>query len=282
MVGKDLLFIFATDTSFIMKLPIYKADSFNRIIEEGGHSKPWIVSVNIDGILKPFVVKLYRTIDIAARNKMTAEILGNLLALEFDLTVPTCAIIEFTDDFRMGLKQEHEEILSLLDERNKFGTEYFEGTFLYSPQTPLEKAKEIIPIDTLYAFDYFICNRDRTLSKPNLLIKNESGILIDHEMALEIDKSTISNFENDIWNDKYQYHLFYNLLKQSNPTEKETYFNDFESYLQMLRFNKYDGIFKQLKEIGFDDLKEDSIESYFLAIIQSPQKFINILKKSIE
>lgn len=281
-MGVRIFFLFLHKLSFAMKLPIYKADSFNRIIEEGGHSKPWIVSVNIDGILKPFVVKLYRTIDIAARNKMTAEILGNLLALEFDLTVPTSAIIEFTDDFRMGLKQEHEEILSLLDERNKFGTEYIAGTFLYSPQTPLEKAKEIIPIDTLYAYDYFICNRDRTLSKPNLLVRNENGILIDHEMALEIDKATISNFENDIWNDKYQYHLFYNLLKQSSLAEKETYFNDFESYLQMLRFNKYDGIFEQLKEIGFDNLKEEDIKSYFLAIIQNPQKFINILKKSIE
>lgn len=281
-MGVRIFFLFLHKLLSSMKLPIYKADSFNRIIEEGGHSKPWIVSVNINGILKPFVVKLYRTIDIAARNKMTAEILGNLLALEFDLTVPTSAIIEFTDDFRMGLKQEHEEILSLLDERNKFGTEYIAGTFLYSPQTPLEKAKEIIPIDTLYAYDYFICNRDRTLSKPNLLVRNENGILIDHEMALEIDKTTISNFENEIWNNKYQYHLFYNLLKQSSLTEKETYFNDFESYLQMLRFNKYDGIFEQLKEIGFDDLKEDDIKSYFLSIIQSPQQFINILKKSIE
>lgn len=263
-----------------MKLPIYKARSFNRIIEEGGHSKPWIVSVDIDE--KPFVVKLYRTIDIAARNKMTAEILGNLMAKEFDLDVPPSGIIEFTEDFRMSLPPECDEILSLLDERAKFGTEYYEGTFLYAPQTPLEKAKEIIPIDTLYAFDYFICNRDRTLSKPNLLIKNEKGILIDHEMALEINKETTSNFENNTWNEKYQYHLFYNLLKESSPTEKETYFNDFESYLQMFRLNKYDGIFEQLKELGFNDLKEDMIKSYFSAIIHAPRKFINILKKSIE
>lgn len=61
-----------------MELPIYKAISFNRIIEKGGHSKPWIVSVNADGTLKPYVVKLYRTLDIEARNKMTAEIFGNL------------------------------------------------------------------------------------------------------------------------------------------------------------------------------------------------------------
>lgn len=47
--------------------------SFNGIILEGGHSKPWVISVNAEGEPKPFVVKLYRTIDIDIRNKMAAE-----------------------------------------------------------------------------------------------------------------------------------------------------------------------------------------------------------------
>lgn len=265
-----------------MRLSVYKAISFNGIILEGGHSKPWIISVEAEGELKPFVVKLYRTIDIEARNKMTAEILGCLLAEDFDLLVPTPAIIEFTEEFRMSLGKEYEEILNLLDERAKFGTEYYEGSFLFAPQMSLEEAERVIPVDTLYAFDYFICNRDRTLRKPNLLIKEGNGILIDHEMALEIDRTTISNLLAGVWDERYQYHLFYKLLKEAPQEEKDCFFNDFEFYLQSLRTNKYEGVFHQLSELGFTNLNKDVIEEYFKAVLKEPQKIKNILRKSIE
>lgn len=265
-----------------MKLPIYNATSFNGIILKGGHSKPWVVSVNTENGLKPFVVKLYRTIDITARNKMTAEIFGCLLAKDFDLPTPQPAIIEFSEEFRMTLNKESEEILNLLDERAKFGTEYYEGSFLFAPQIPLQDANKIIPADTLYAFDYLICNRDRTQRKPNLLIKEGQGILIDHEMALEINKQTISNFKESKWDDRYKYHLFYSSLRNNTDIEKSNYFNDFEFYLENLRFNQYNEIFKQLKDLGFSDLKEDLIEEYFSLIINDPRKFINILKESIK
>ena len=264
-----------------MKLPVYYATSFNGIILKGGHSKPWVVSVSTKNGLKPFVVKLYRTIDITARNKMAAEIFGCLLAKEFDLQTPEPAIIEFTEEFRMTLSKESEEILSLLDERAKFGTEYYEGSFLFAPQIPIDKASEIIPTDTLYAFDYFICNRDRTQRKPNLLIKEGQGVLIDHEMALEINEQTISNFNERKWDNRYKYHLFHSALKNNVPTEKNDYFNEFEFYLQSLNINKYDEIFQQLKELGFTDLKENLIKEYLTLVIRNPKKFITILKDSI-
>lgn len=265
-----------------MKLPIYKATSFNDIILKGGHSKPWVVSVNTKKGLKPFVVKLYRTIDITARNKMTAEIFGCLLAKEFDLPTPEPAIIEFSEEFRMTLSKKSEEILNLLDERAKFGTEYYEGSFLFAPQIPIDEANNIIPTDTLYAFDYFICNRDRTQNKPNLLIKEGQGILIDHEMALEINQQTFSNLNEGKWDNRYQYHLFHSALKNNTSTEKKDYFNEFEFYLQSLSINKYDEIFQQLKDLGFTDLKEDLIKEYFTLVIRNPRKFIAILKDSIK
>lgn len=266
-----------------MRIPVYKAMSFNGIILKGGHSKPWVVSVNAEGKPVPFVVKLYRTIDIEARNKMAAEVLGCLLAEDFDLNVPAPAIIEFTEEFRMSLGKDHEEILNLLDERAKFGTEYYEGSFLFAPQMmSLKETEKIIPADTLYAFDYFICNRDRTLKKPNLLIKNGEGVLIDHEMALEIDERTITNFKEGKWNEKYRYHLFYDLLKGADALAKESFFNDFEFYLQSLRLNKYDGLFGQLNDLGFTNLNQDLIMEYFNMLLASPRKFRNILRESVE
>ena len=258
-----------------MKLPILKATSFNHIIRLGGHSKPWIVSTPNGS----YVTKLYKTIDLEARNKMTAEVLGNLLAKEFDLNVPEAAIIEFDDNFRMSLGMEEEEILSTLDERSKFGSLYLNESYLYSPLTDYP-TKELIAMDTLYAFDYFICNRDRTQLKPNLLIKDNETILIDHEMALEINEGTITNYNQDKWDSRYKYHLFYEKLKSSTLEEKELYFTDFLFYLQELRWNKFEDIFVQLQDLGFEPQKE-ILKTYFNTICQSPDKFVKILKNSI-
>lgn len=158
---------------------------------------------------------------------------------------------------------------------------WYEGSFLFAPQIPIDKANEIIPTDTLYAFDYFICNRDRTQRKPNLLIKEGQGVLIDHEMALEINEQTISNFNERKWDNRYKYHLFHSALKNNVPTEKNDYFNEFEFYLQSLNINKYNEIFQQLKELGFTDLKENLIKEYLTLVIRNPKKFITILKDSI-
>lgn len=257
-----------------MKLPLLKATSFNHIIRLGGHSKPWIVSTKEGN----YVTKLYKTIDLEARNKMTAEVLGNLLAKEFDLNVPEAAIIEFDDNFRMSLGMEEEEILSTLDERVKFGSLYLDESYLYSPLTDYNE--DIIAKDTLYAFDYFICNRDRTQLKPNLLIKNNEVILIDHEMALEINDDTLNNFNLNKWDSRYKYHLFYESLKSSTIEEKETYFTDFLFYLQELRWNKFDDILVQLQDLGFEVHKE-TLKTYFNTICKNPDKFVKILKDSI-
>lgn len=109
-----------------------------------------------------------------------------------------------------------------------------------------------------------------------------NGILIDHEMALEINEYTISNLKEGIWDDRYRYHLFYQLLKNSSNQQKENYFNEFEFYLQNFKTNKFKEIFQQLKELGFSDLREDLIQKHFSFIIDNPCKIIKILKDSIK
>ena len=139
-----------------MSLPIYEAVGSQKILDKGGHSKPWVVLVDMKGSPRPYVVKLYKTIDIEARNKMTAEVLGNLLAREFGLNVPDAAIINFSDDFRLQLNAECEELLSVLDDRPKFGTEFIEAAFLYNQGFTRKETQDEIDPPTLYAFDYFI------------------------------------------------------------------------------------------------------------------------------
>lgn len=78
----------------------------------------------------------------------------------------------------MQLNSECEELLAEIDERPKFGTEFIDAAYLYNSQLSRKDTQDLIDPATLYAFDYFLCNRDRNLHKPNLLIKQEQAYLI--------------------------------------------------------------------------------------------------------
>lgn len=68
-------------------LKIYKAKKFIRVLEEGGHTRPWLIEVESEAQIR-VVMKLYTTTQIESRNSITAEIIGNILAKEFDFSVP--------------------------------------------------------------------------------------------------------------------------------------------------------------------------------------------------
>jgi len=263
-----------------MSLPVYEAIGFQKILEKGGHSKPWIVLVEMKGGLKPYVVKLYKTNDIEARNKMTAEVLGNILAGEFGLKAPEAAIINFSPQFRMQLNAECENVLSQVDERPKFGSEFIEGSYLYSTQTDRKTTTELLNPELLYAFDYFICNRDRNLTKPNLLIKQDEAYLIDHEMGLEISEETLTNFIQGEWDSRYQNHLFYNFLKKTRG-DKSNIFDEFLFYLYEYNFNRLKPYFTQLEDLGFTTHKE-LILKHWGAIQKNSAIFATILSNSIQ
>lgn len=262
-----------------MSLPIYEAIGFQQILDKGGHSKPWVVLVSMKGSPRPYVVKLYKTRDIEARNKMTAEVLGNVLASDFGLSAPAAAIINFSDEFRMQLNAECEELLSELDDRPKFGTEFIESAFLYNQGFTRKETMDVINPALLYAFDYFICNRDRNLHKPNLLIKQEQAILIDHEMALEIDESSILNFDLQEWDTRYQHHLFYQFITKSK--NKSNLFDEFLLYLHDVNFRKLDSYFNQLESLGFNTDRA-LILKYWQLIQKKSTIFANILESSIQ
>jgi hypothetical protein len=221
---------------------------------------------------------LYKTQDIEARNKMTAEVFGNIMAKEFGLEVPEAAIIDFTSQFCMQLNNECDQILTEIDGRPKFGSAFIEGCSLYNPQLERVYVKDLINPATLYAYDYFICNRDRGIYKTNLLVRNDMSFLIDHEMALEISPQTKENFINGIWDDRYKSHLFYGYLKKSE--NKDDLFDEFSFYLQELRLSIFNSYFSQLKDLGFETNKE-LIVDYWQSIHTNPNVFIQIIKNSI-
>jgi hypothetical protein len=212
---------------------------------------------------------------------MTAEVLGNVLAETFGLNSPQAAIINFTPQFRMQLNTICEETLTSIDERPKFGCEYLEGANLFNPQISPAAVKNIIEPANLYAYDYFLCNRDRSKNKPNLLVKKGEAYLIDHEMGLEITEETIAKFNQGIFNQQYKSHLFYSYLQKSRTEKKLNLFNEFVFYLEGLNLNRIESYFIQLEQLGFNTHK-DLILEYWQTIKNNSAIFAHILVNSIQ
>jgi hypothetical protein len=261
-------------------LPVYSAVSINKILQSGGRTKPWLIMAQKDSEIRPFVVKLFPAAQVD-RYPVEAEVLGNILAKEtFNFMVPDAALIDFPPEFIRDLSDENKIILESKDERIKFGTSLINNFYPYSSSIPKSYITKRIQLDTLFAFDNLIRNRDRTERKPNILLTKNDAILIDHELALEkldLAIAEISNISSPL---NWSYHIFYNHLKDSIKENKKLYFEEFMEYLRYMNVNVVDSYFMQLDRFGYN-CRTKEIKNYLNYAKNNSGKFVKILNALI-
>jgi HipA-like protein len=262
-------------------LPVYNAISFQRVLEKGGRTKPWLVLVNTGEGFAPYVVKLFDTALIAERDSVTNEVIGNVLAREFQLPVPDAALIRMDSDFERTVRDpDLLEVLRDRDDRVKFGTVQLEGTFRFDPQAfSLSEVRKMIEIDSVFAFDNLIRNPDRNRIKPNLLLRSNEAYLIDHELGLEITAGSIRELDDWDWSQRYyRYHIFYEYLKGSSLGLKRDYFEEFQEYLRLLNVNRLKPFYEQLGRHGFSHPKQALTVNYLTEMKGKSANFVNLLR----
>jgi hypothetical protein len=245
-------------------LPIYKGIQFQKRLEKGGRTKPWLIIVNENGSLSQYVVKMFTQNDNDNNFSLLNEVAGNVLAQEFGIKVPKAALIEFDDDFINTIGDpELEEIFLYTDERLKFATKLLNPSYEYSPNIfNRQQLRSYLEIDSIFAFDVLIQNGDRTTGKPNLLFFNKEGYLIDHELGFNI--ATSMKLQSFFINPQFMYHIFYDYLCDSWNSTKKDYFNEFCEYLKLLNVNNLSSVFRQLNNCGFHPEQMDNIRNYLL------------------
>ena len=203
-------------------LNIYKAiDIIDVISENSGRTKPWVVLAQTPQGVKPFVVKLFTSQQVDFANSITHEVIGNALAMEFELCVPEMALIDIPEDLAMNKAPHYQIQFSNTDPRLKFATARIPNANTLIKDLPKSFYNKRIEMDTLYAFDNLIRNADRGQNKTNMLVSGNLLHLIDHEMALkQNDISGIDMNEFEIDEKFTKYHLFYSYLKRAIKNTK--------------------------------------------------------------
>lgn len=264
-------------------LPIYEAIDVKNVISENvGHTKPWVILANTPQGLTPFVVKLFSTHQVDHCHSVSKEIFCNLLAREFDLRTPQCALIDIPVELSYKLSQDAQFQYENADNRLKFATQMLANVNNAMPTLGKNYFKNRISIDTLYAFDNFIRNSDRGIRKPNLLLSKNDAFLIDHELALGETDITVINFNTLQLEDKFtKYHLFFSFLKNTKAKTRSNFFDEFSLYLYDLSINKLTSYFDQLVNEGFNDYRQP-ICNWIAQIKLNCSIFVDKLKGSLQ
>lgn len=262
-------------------LPVFKAVFFDKIIESGGSTKPWIVYVEINQQLVPYVVKVYKEKHNEQYHATANEVYAYLFAQEFDLSTPEAALIDFDTHFINSLPNDKAQLLKHIDSRIKFGTRYIDGCFSFNKNLR-RRAFDSYDVESIFAFDNLILNVDRRVSKSNILLKGKAYYLIDHEMSFSVNEHLIDSLKKDNWIFNAKSHIFFSHLKKSAPLVKVKFFGTFEEYLRNLRINKLHTYEQQLQNYGYVNENYALLEDYICYQKDNSTRFTNLLKSIIQ
>lgn len=269
-----------------MPIPIYQALTIEESALLGGSTLPSIMTVqNAEHqLVGKYVVKVFKQRNIEQYQPTNKEVYCHVLASEFDLHVPNGALI-YVNSFLINELKTHERYKELeLKEGYYFGTEYLANASPFQVNLS-EKFIDDITVENIFAFDVLIRNMDRNIQKPNFIFWNGNPILIDHDIALNIEKGFEEYLELNLWNilksDTSKRHIFMDRLQQSKQKGLWT-FEEFLEYLRSLNFNKLYACRDLLDEHGQKTIDFDAIIEYFKAIKQNPALFQNLLFSLIQ
>jgi len=266
-------------------IEIYRAIAIDSIAIKGGSTKPCIMTVADDTgkIVGSYVVKVFNQNHIQT-HPTQREVICNVLAQEFDLSVPKMALIQVDKFIISELQKSGYFSGKLILPGIYFGSLYIQGAVDYSPATPTASF-EAWELKTIFAFDILIRNVDRRVNKPNLLLKDENFYLIDHELCFGATKWTFQQcLDNGSWNfiSKKSPHLFLERLRElEHPKAGLLEFETFFYYLKRLNIDKLNVCEDVFNNIGYDTVDFMYIKDYLYDIKHNPQIFETLLLRII-
>lgn len=228
-------------------LKIFKAFGLEEGLLTGGSTRPVLMRVGDESGNGPFYTYVVKFLE---PKFVCKEIFAQELALQFDLQTPDVAVIYVDKKLMDNIK----EYLGRTERPGYyFGSRFIENTVLYSKNQKID-AEDMVRI---FGFDFIIRNVDRRVTKPNLLMRNQEPILIDHELSLEIGKTfddyIASGDISFLQKENDDQHIFIEPLKTLNAKNEGHGFGVLAEYCRTLNVENLLNLAHELIEIGFEE-----------------------------
>ena len=178
------------------------------------------------------------------------EIIGCELALMFDLPTPRYGIINIEESKLTCYYSENE--VRKFHKGYKFCSKKIDQYVIFNPYVSFGFLRDY-EIAGIFAFDVLMQNSDRgSRGKPNLLINDDSLVMIDHELTLSFisDKLPSRNYENNIRNYPFYCHTLISHLKIIK--EKSYIFDEFLEHLRLLNIDSLNSVFDDMDRFNIE------------------------------
>jgi hypothetical protein len=179
------------------------------------------------------------------------EIIGCEMALMFDLPTPRYNIINIDESKLTSYYSENE--VRKFHKGYKFCSKKLDQYVGFNPHVSFGFLRDY-EITGIFAFDVLMQNSDRGgfRGKPNLLINDDSLVMIDHELTLSFisDQQPSRNYENNIRNYPFYCHVLINHLKIIK--EKSYIFDEFLEHLRLLNLDSLNSVFDDMDRFNIE------------------------------
>jgi hypothetical protein len=234
-----------------------------------------------------YVVKMFSPKQVQQQNAVAKEFFGNVLAKEMGLPVPKMAMIRLEKPFLESLPVRYKEIEQKSQRGLRFGCSYAPDFVIFDDALSQSKLN-VNDMANVFAFDNFVYNLDRGgfRKKPNLLVRDGSFLLIDHEQIFPFaddpdvyNDSPIRAFLQENWAYPWHVHLFYPYLRALDISIRKMLFRPFLERLS--RFDPFileeptHFLTEHAQPVGNIEL----IQDYLQTLQRDPERFGALLQK---
>ncbi|NYH49407.1 HipA family kinase [Xanthomonas arboricola] len=186
---------------------------------ESGRNRPWLVEAETwDGEVVEVVAKLGSA--ECGRGGLVREAYSAMLAADLDLPVSEPFVVKLSHDFISTLPGGLASKVAANDPA--FGSRFIPNLFSLSPEKVLDTHLHF-EASRAITFDAGVVNADRLVTKPNCLTDGRKILLIDHELALNVQGRGLLMLDPWIPGALHHMttapgeHLFYRRLKRTRP-----------------------------------------------------------------
>jgi hypothetical protein len=123
------------------------------------------------------------------RSSLCSELIAAQLAADLGLPIPPPVLVEWGEDFAASIHDTTAKAVIATSSPPAFGSTFYSGGFtIANGAQKFETAEQRQMALAIFFFDALIGNSDRTIAKPNVVVRGDEYRIFDHELSFLDDQ----------------------------------------------------------------------------------------------